>query len=201
MKNPHRENSENKTILDVQYLLFFGLIIFFTKVLGPEGITNGSGVQLWCILRSLDLGRKFPDLTNGSGCNFDASWGLLFFITFTTSGITSPALWTNTVSPILTSFRSISSWLCNVAFVTTTPPTLTGFNFATGVTAPVLPIDATISRILLVTCSALNLPAIAHLGDLLLRPRISRSSIPFTLKTVPSISYGKECRLFSRLLW
>ena len=55
-------------------------------------------------------------------------------------GITSPALSTTTVSPILISFLFISSSLCNVAFETKTPPILIGFIFATGVKAPVLPI-------------------------------------------------------------
>src|SRR5204863_8397193 len=37
------------------------------------------------------------------------------------------------------SFRRTSSSLCSVALVTVTPPTNTGFNFATGVMAPVRP--------------------------------------------------------------
>ena len=56
-----------------------------------------------------------------------------------TCGITSPALWIIIVSPILISFLLISSSLCNVAFDTTTPPTVTGSTLATGVIAPVLP--------------------------------------------------------------
>ena len=59
--------------------------------------------------------------------------------TETTCGITSPALSTLTISLTLISFRLISSSLCNVALETTTPPILTGFIFATGVNAPVLP--------------------------------------------------------------
>jgi len=55
-------------------------------------------------------------------------------------GITSPALSTVAVSPILISFLFISSSLCKVALDTTTPPILIGFIFATGVSAPVLPI-------------------------------------------------------------
>ncbi len=40
-----------------------------------------------------------------------------------TCGITSPARWISTVSPLRTSSRAISSALCSVAFCTTTPPT------------------------------------------------------------------------------
>ena len=97
---------------------------------------------------------------------------LFSIITLTTSGITSPALWTKTVSPILISFRLISSWLCKVALDIITPPTLTGTNWATGVNAPVLPTLIMILEIYVVACCALNLPAIAHLGDLLLTPII-----------------------------
>ena len=54
-------------------------------------------------------------------------------------GMTSPARWTITVSPMRTSLRAISSSLCSVAFCTTTPPTVTGSSLATGVSAPVRP--------------------------------------------------------------
>ena len=56
-----------------------------------------------------------------------------------TSGITSPARRTITVSPMRTSLRRISSSLCSVALVTVTPPTNTGSSRATGVMAPVRP--------------------------------------------------------------
>ena len=72
--------------------------------------------------------------------NFLISFDLFFKSTDNMWGITSPALSTITVSPILISFLSISSSLCNVAFDTITPPILIGFIFATGVNAPVLPI-------------------------------------------------------------
>ena len=66
---------------------------------------------------------------------------LLFFkSTEVICGITSPALSIVAVSPTLISFLIISSSLCNVALDTVTPPILTGFIFATGVRAPVLPI-------------------------------------------------------------
>ena len=57
----------------------------------------------------------------------------------TTSGITSPARRTITVSPMRTSLRSISSWLCSVALLTVVPPTNTGASLATGVSLPVRP--------------------------------------------------------------
>ncbi len=50
----------------------------------------------------------------------------------TTSGITSPALRTITVSPGRTSLRATSSWLCNVALPTVEPPTNTGSRTANG---------------------------------------------------------------------
>ena len=57
----------------------------------------------------------------------------------TICGMTSPARWTTTVSPMRTSLRAISSSLCSVALETTTPPTVTGSSLATGVSAPVRP--------------------------------------------------------------
>ena len=59
--------------------------------------------------------------------------------TDTTSGITSPARRTTTVSPTRTSLRRASSSLCSVALVTVTPPTNTGASLATGVSLPVRP--------------------------------------------------------------
>ena len=63
-------------------------------------------------------------------------------------GITSPALSIVAMSPILISFRLISSSLCKVALDTNTPPIFMGFIFATGVKAPVLPICISILSIL-----------------------------------------------------
>ena len=79
--------------------------------------------------------------------NFLALLDLRVLSTETTWGITSPALCIFIVSPILISFLIISSSLCNVAFETTTPPTVTGCTFATGVMAPVLPTCIAISII------------------------------------------------------
>ena len=71
--------------------------------------------------------------------NFLLFLSLFDLSTETTCGITSPALCIFIVSPTLISFLFISSSLCNVALETTTPPTVTGSTFATGVIAPVLP--------------------------------------------------------------
>ena len=56
-----------------------------------------------------------------------------------TSGITSPALRTTTVSPIFTPLRITSSWLCRVARPTVEPAITTGSRKANGVTRPVRP--------------------------------------------------------------
>jgi hypothetical protein len=75
----------------------------------------------------------------------------------TTSGMTSPARRTMTVSPSRTSFRRTSSSLCRVAVVTVTPPTYTGSNRAKGVTIPVRPVCTSILRSRLVRSSGGNL--------------------------------------------
>ena len=64
----------------------------------------------------------------------------------TTSGITSPALRTMTVSPGRTSLASTWSSLCRVARPTVEPPTNTGSSTANGVARPVRPIDTMMSR-------------------------------------------------------
>ena len=48
----------------------------------------------------------------------------------TTSGMTSPARRTTTMSPTRRSLRAISSWLCRVALVMVAPPTKTGSSTA-----------------------------------------------------------------------
>ena len=57
----------------------------------------------------------------------------------TTSGITSPARRTITVSPTRTPLRRSSNRLCSVALLTVVPPTKTGSSLATGVSLPVRP--------------------------------------------------------------
>jgi len=81
-----------------------------------------------------------------------------------TSGITSPARRTQTVSPIIKFLRAISSSLCNVALVTVTPPTKTGAKRATGVKAPVRPTCTSMSNNVVLASSAGNLWARAKRG-------------------------------------
>ena len=88
-------------------------------------------------------------------------------------GMTSAARLTTTVSPIFIPSRSISSWLCKLARRIVTPPTNTGSNIATGVTAPVRPTwNSTSSRIV---CSswAGNLCAVAQRGARETKPSCS----------------------------
>ena len=94
----------------------------------------------------------------GTGCGRRSS------TTDKTSGITSPARLTMTVSPMRTSLRRISSSLCNVAFVIVTPPTNTGARRATGVKAPVRPTCISIPCTIVSASSAGNLCAIAKRG-------------------------------------
>ena len=75
----------------------------------------------------------------------------------TTSGITSPALRTITVSPGRTSLAPTWSSLCSVAMPTVEPPTNTGSSTANGVARPVRPIDTAMSRSSVVRSSGGNL--------------------------------------------
>jgi hypothetical protein len=79
--------------------------------------------------------------------------------------MTSPARCSSTVSPSRTSSRSISSALCSVAFLTTTPPTVTGRSRATGVSEPVRPTCISMSSSTVRACCAGNLRATAQRGD------------------------------------
>ena len=63
----------------------------------------------------------------------------------TTSGMTSPALWSTTWSPMRMSLRRTSSRLCSVARATVEPATTVGVRCATGVSVPVRPTYATMS--------------------------------------------------------
>ena len=112
-----------------------------------------------------------------------------------TSGITSPALRTITVSPIYTSLRRTSSSLCKVALVTVTPPTKTAFKRATGVIAPVRPTCTVISSTIVSASSAGNLCAIAQRGARDTKPSSFCRAKLLTLYTTPSISKGKSGRL------
>ena len=75
----------------------------------------------------------------------------------TTSGITSPALRTITVSPGRTSLALTWSSLCSVATPTVEPPTKTGSSMANGVARPVRPMDTWMSRRTVVRSSGGNL--------------------------------------------
>ena len=101
---------------------------------------------------------------------------LAFSITLMTCGITSPALWICTISPIRISFFVISSKLWRVALDTSTPPIFTSSKRATGVIAPVLPTWKSISIILVEVFSAENFKAIAHRGFLPTKPNLSCKS-------------------------
>ena len=91
----------------------------------------------------------------------------------TTSGITSPARRTMTVSPSRTSLRLTSSSLCSVAVLTVTPPTNTDSRKANGVTIPVRPVWTPISRSGVVRSSGGNLYAMAQRGAWLVAPNSS----------------------------
>ena len=71
----------------------------------------------------------------------------------TTSGMTSPALRTTTVSPGRTSLIRTWSSLWSVAMATVEPPTKTGAMTAKGVALPVLPIETWMSRSVVVRSS------------------------------------------------
>jgi hypothetical protein len=64
----------------------------------------------------------------------------------TTSGITSPARRTMTVSPTRTSLASTCTSLWSVALVMVTPETATGSSTAKGVALPVRPTFTSIER-------------------------------------------------------
>ena len=98
-----------------------------------------------------------------------------------TSGITSPARRTTTVSPTRTSLRRTSSSLWRVALVTVTPPTNTGFRRATGVSAPVRPTCTSMPASSVSASSAGNLCASANRGARDTKPSRCWSVIASTL--------------------
>ena len=101
--------------------------------------------------------------------------------TETTSGITSPARRTTTVSPTRTSLRRASSSLCSVALVTVTPPTNTGASLATGVSLPVRPTCTSMASTV-VSCSCAGyLWATAQRGSRVTKPSCFCSGKAFTL--------------------
>src|SRR5207245_643795 len=89
--------------------------------------------------------------------------------TRTTSGITSPARWITTRSPLRTSSLRTSSRLWSVARFTVVPPTRTGASAATGVSVPMRPTYTRMSSIVVVACSAGNLHAVGPHREVPLR--------------------------------
>ena len=102
--------------------------------------------------------------------------------------MTSPALRTTTVSPIRTSLRATSSWLCSVDICTVDPPTNTGSSTANGVARPVRPMLTMMFLSLVVFSSGGNLYAIAQRGARLVEPISARCASESTFTTAPSIS-------------
>ena len=98
-----------------------------------------------------------------------------------TCGITSPARWMITVSPMRMSLRAISSSLCRVALATTTPPTVTGFSRATGSARRCGRPGCRCPRARCVACSAGNLWAMAQRGARETKPSRSCKSSRSTL--------------------
>ena len=84
-----------------------------------------------------------------------------------------------------------------MARLTVTPPTWTGFNAATGVSAPVRPTLTKMSSMVVASSSAGNLYAMAQRGVCETAPRRRRWSSESTLMTLPSISYGNSWRIAS----
>jgi len=105
-----------------------------------------------------------------------------------TSGITSPALRTITVSPGRTSFSRTWSSLWRVDRPTVDPPTNTGSIMANGVAFPVRPMLTMMSLSSVVRSSGGNLYAMAHRGAFDVAPSSYRWPRSFTFTTTPSIS-------------
>ena len=106
----------------------------------------------------------------------------------TTSGITSPALRTTTVSPGRTSFNCTCSRLCKVAIDTVLPDKTTGSSTANGVARPVRPIETEISLRIVLRSSGANFTAIAQRGARDVKPSCSRWAKLSSFTTTPSIS-------------
>ncbi len=115
-----------------------------------------------------------PQTGHFDGATIDlAPRGRFSRTTCTTSGITSPARRTITVSPRWMSLRAISSMLCSVALLTVAPPTSTGSRRATGVSAPVRPTWKSTDLSTVRASSAGNLCATAHRGAREAKPSFS----------------------------
>jgi len=102
--------------------------------------------------------------------------------------MTSPARSMRTVSPTRTSFLRISSSLCRLTLLMTTPASGTGVSFATGVRAPVFPTLTSMACTPVVAWRAANLKAMAQRGWWVVEPRRHCCSSESTLMTAPSAS-------------
>ena len=89
----------------------------------------------------------------------------------TTSGMTSPALRSTTMSPISTSLALTTSWLWRVAMPTVDPATRAGSMMANGVTRPVRPTETVMSSSRVCTSSGGYLYAAAQRGTREVCPR------------------------------
>ena len=112
-------------------------------------------------------------------------------------GIISPPFSTKTVSFRWRSSNLIWAWLCNEALFTLVPASCTGSRLATGVIAPVRPTWKETESSLVEAISAWNLYAMAHRGDLAVKPRSCCWLKELTLMTTPSISCGRRLRSLS----
>jgi hypothetical protein len=131
-----------------------------------------------------------------------ASAGRRSATTPTTSGMTSPARRTITVSPMHSPpLRATSSALCKVALVTVTPPTNTGFSRATGVSAPVRPTWMSIASTTVNASCGGYLCATAQRGSRERKPRRRCRSSELTLYTTPSMSKGRLSRSAAMRWW
>ena len=123
-----------------------------------------------------------------------ASGERLSSTTRTTSGMTSPARRTTTVSPGRRSLALISSSLCSVARETVTPARLTGSRMATGVSTPVRPTWTSMRDSTVSASWAGNLSATAKRGARSVKPKASCKARLSTFTTTPSISKGNSWR-------
>jgi outer membrane protein TolC len=128
-------------------------------VLDPLGDLRGAGARVRAAQVDVALlGGRVPQLGQSAGMTNSTSEPSRRSTTgATTSGMTSPALRSTTVSPMSTPLRTTSEALCRVARATVDPATRTGSITAYGVTRPVRPTSTRMSRSFVVTSSGGNL--------------------------------------------
>ena len=106
-----------------EMLQVLDLLVRAGELAGAAGDARPRHRSRWPRARPRCGANKDNDLGNLYGFE---PFGRFSSTTPSTCGMTSPARWIVTVSPMRTPSRSISSSLCKVAFDTTTPPTVTG---------------------------------------------------------------------------